>query len=101
MATKRSPVGWAILAILLAAVAYFVSIPVAILMLLFVSGAPLFTIMLGAAALGALALTNGSEGLSLVPSHRGFSPEFDGMVEHILNVGLGDQVQVMSTIPLF
>src|SRR4029079_1834458 len=30
-----------------------------------------------------------------------FDPEFDGMVEHILNVGLGDQVQVMSTIPLF
>jgi tripartite ATP-independent transporter DctM subunit len=55
----------------------------------FVSGAPLFTIMLGAAALGALSLP------------REFSSEFDGMVEHMLNVGLGDQVQVMSTIPLF
>jgi C4-dicarboxylate transporter DctM subunit len=55
----------------------------------FISGAPLFTIMLGAAALGALGLP------------RDFSPEFDGMVAHILNVGLGDQVQVMSTIPLF
>lgn len=89
MATKRSPVGWAILAICIAAIAYFVSVPVALLMLLFVSGAPLFTIMLGAAALGAMSLD------------RSFNAEFDGMVEHILNVGLGDQVQVMSTIPLF
>lgn len=89
MATKRSPVGWAILALSLALIAYFVSIPVAILMLFFVSGAPLFTIMLGAAALGAMSLD------------RSFDSEFDGMVEHILNVGLGDQVQVMSTIPLF
>jgi tripartite ATP-independent transporter DctM subunit len=55
----------------------------------FISGAPLFTIMLGAAALGAVSLP------------REFSSEFDGMVEHMLNVGLGDQVQVMSTIPLF
>jgi tripartite ATP-independent transporter DctM subunit len=57
--------------------------------LAFISGAPLFTIMLGAAALGAVTLP------------REFSSEFDGMVEHMLNVGLGDQVQVMSTIPLF
>jgi C4-dicarboxylate transporter DctM subunit len=57
--------------------------------LAFISGAPLFTIMLGAAALGAISLP------------REFSSEFDGMVEHMLNVGLGDQVQVMSTIPLF
>src|SRR4051794_40628588 len=89
MATKRSPVGWAILAVIIAAIAYFVSIPVALLMLVFVSGSPLFTIMLGAAALGAVSLP------------REFSAEFGGMVEHMLNVGLGDQVQVMSTIPLF
>jgi len=57
--------------------------------LAFISGAPLFTIMLAAAALGAVTLP------------REFSSEFDGMVEHMLNVGLGDQVQVMSTIPLF
>jgi len=57
--------------------------------LAFISGAPLFTIMLAAAALGAVSLP------------REFSSEFDGMVEHMLNVGLGDQVQVMSTIPLF
>jgi tripartite ATP-independent transporter DctM subunit len=60
-----------------------------LLLLAFISGSPLFTIMLGAAALGALSLP------------REFSSEFDGMVEHMLNVGLGDQVQVMSTIPLF
>jgi tripartite ATP-independent transporter DctM subunit len=60
-----------------------------ILVLAFISGAPLFTIMLGGAALGAMSLP------------REFSSEFDGMVEHVLNVGLGDQVQVMSTIPLF
>src|SRR5439155_26360653 len=31
----------------------------------------------------------------------GFDAEFNGMIEHILDVGLGDQVQVMSTIPVF
>src|SRR5262245_16327162 len=60
-----------------------------LLAIAFISGAPLFTIMLAAAALGAVSLP------------REFSSEFDGMVEHMLNVGLGDQVQVMSTIPLF
>ena len=60
-----------------------------LLALAFISGSPLFTIMLGAAALGAVSLP------------REFSSEFDGMVEHMLNVGLGDQVQVMSTIPPF
>ena len=62
---------------------------IVLLGLAFISGAPLFTIMLAAAALGAISLP------------REFSSEFDGMVEHMLNVGLGDQVQVMSTIPLF
>jgi tripartite ATP-independent transporter DctM subunit len=60
-----------------------------LLVIALISGSPLFTIMLGAAALGAVSLP------------REFSSEFDGMVEHMLNVGLGDQVQVMSTIPLF
>jgi tripartite ATP-independent transporter DctM subunit len=60
-----------------------------LLVVAFISGSPLFTIMLGAGALGAVSLP------------REFSSEFDGMVEHMLNVGLGDQVQVMSTIPLF
>ncbi len=82
-------IGLAISAATFAAIGYFVSIPVMLLMVAFVCGAPLFTIMLGAAALGAVSLD------------RPFNAEFDGMVEHILNVGLGDQVQVMSTIPLF
>ena len=82
-------IGLAITALVFAAIGYYVSIPVMLLMVAFVCGAPLYTIMLGAAALGAMALD------------RSFNAEFDGMVEHILNVGLGDQVQVMSTIPLF
>jgi tripartite ATP-independent transporter DctM subunit len=89
------------LAALLCLVGYYVSIPVALLTLAFVSGAPLFTIMLGASALGALSLTHGSELLALSASQRGFAAEFNGMIEHILDVGLGDQVEVMSTIPLF
>ena len=89
MATSAAPVGWAILAALVIAIALLVNIPVALLTLAFVSGAPLFTIMLGAAVLGALSLP------------RAFDAEFDGMVEHMLHVGLGDQVEVMSTIPLF
>jgi tripartite ATP-independent transporter DctM subunit len=82
-------IGLALSALTFAAIGYFVSIPVMLLMIAFVCGAPLFTIMLGAAALGALSLD------------RSFNAEFDGMVEHVLHVGLGDQVQVMSTIPLF
>jgi tripartite ATP-independent transporter DctM subunit len=66
-----------------------ITLLIILLAIAFISGAPLFTIMLGAAALGAMTLP------------REFSSEFDGMVEHMLNVGLGDQVQVMSTIPLF
>jgi C4-dicarboxylate transporter, DctM subunit len=97
----KLPIGWIILAALIGLIAIFVSVPVALLTLAFVSGAPLFTIMLGAAALGALSLTGGSEMLGLTASHRGFDAEFNGMVEHILDVGLGDQVEVMSTIPLF
>jgi tripartite ATP-independent transporter DctM subunit len=82
-------IGLAVSVAVFAAIGIFVSVPVMLLMVAFVCGAPLFTIMLGAAALGAISLD------------RPFNAEFDGMVEHILNVGLGDQVQVMSTIPLF
>ncbi len=88
---KRLPVGWVVLALFIGALALWVNIPVALLALAFVSGAPLFTIMLGATVLGAYS------GVINLP----FDAEFDGNVEHILNVGLGDQVQVMSTIPLF
>jgi C4-dicarboxylate transporter, DctM subunit len=82
-------IGLAVSVALFAAIGIFVSIPVMLLMVAFVCGAPLFTIMLGASALGAMSL------------ERSFNAEFDGMVEHVLHVGLGDQVQVMSTIPLF
>jgi tripartite ATP-independent transporter DctM subunit len=86
---KRSPLGWAILAVVVIAIAVFVNIPVALLTLAFVSGAPLFTIMLGAAVLGAISLP------------RAFDAEFGGMSASMLPLGLGDQAEVMSTIPLF
>lgn len=86
---KRSPVGWAILAVLVISIALLVNIPVALLTLAFVSGAPLFTIMVGAAVLGALSLP------------RSFDAEFGGMSASMLPLGLGDQAEVMSTIPLF
>src|SRR6185503_4137234 len=62
---------------------------VAILFLLFVSGAPLFTVMVCGALLGAMyALPRGM-------------PEFNGMVRSVLTLGVGERVQEMSTIPLF
>jgi C4-dicarboxylate transporter DctM subunit len=88
---KRSPTGWVILAIFILAIASFVSVPVALLALAFVSGAPLFTIMLGATVLGAYS------GVINLP----FGKEFDGNIAMIQHVGLGDQVETMSTIPLF
>jgi tripartite ATP-independent transporter DctM subunit len=86
---KRSPVGWIILGAIVALIAIFVSVPVALLTLAFVSGAPLFTIMIGASVLGALSLP------------REFDKEFGGMSASMLPLGLGDQAEVMSTIPLF
>ena len=88
---KRSPIGWVVLAVFIIATALLVNIPVAILMLAFVSGAPLFTIMLGATVLGA------ASGVIKLD----FWKEFDGNVAMIEHVGLGDQVETMSTIPLF
>jgi len=91
---KRLPIGWIVLAAFIASLALFVNIPVALLALAFVSGAPLFTIMLGATALGAWSgivhLTNG-----------GAIEEFNGNIAMIQHVGLGDEVETMSTIPLF
>jgi tripartite ATP-independent transporter DctM subunit len=88
---RRSPIGWAVLAVFILALAMFVNIPVALLALAFVSGAPLFTIMLGATILGAWS------GVIHLP----FAAEFDGNIAMIQHVGLGDQVETMSTIPLF
>ncbi|HEY4241722.1 MAG TPA: TRAP transporter large permease [Kofleriaceae bacterium] len=91
---QRTIIELAVGVVLLALLGFWLGPWVTLLIVAFVSGAPLFTIMLGAAALGAMHLSGQS-------SQRPFSAEFDGMVEHMLNVGLGDQVQVMSTIPLF
>ena len=63
-----------------------------LLLAAFISGAPLFTIMAGAAGLGALALATAG---------RGFDANFDGMVASMYGVGTGDQSTVLSTIPLF
>ena len=60
-----------------------------LLLIAFVSGAPLFTVMLGGAALGALT------------SPRPFGVEFGGMVETAFGQGTGDQATTLSTIPLF
>ena len=86
-----SLVGWLVLAALLAVIAVKVNVPVALLALAFVSGAPLFTIMLGATILGAWS------GVIAMP----FTNEFDGNISMFEHVGLGDQVETMSTIPLF
>jgi tripartite ATP-independent transporter DctM subunit len=88
---RRTPIRWAVLAASIVALAIFVNVPVALLALAFVSGAPLFTIMLGATVLGAWS------GVIHLP----FDAEFNGNIEKIQNVGLGDQVETMSTIPLF
>jgi tripartite ATP-independent transporter DctM subunit len=88
---RRTPFGWLVLAAFILAIAVLVNIPVALLALAFVSGAPLFTIMLGATVLGAWS------GIINLP----FGNEFDGNIAMIQHVGLGDQVETMSTIPLF
>ncbi len=65
---------------------------VILLLIAFVSGAPLFTIMLGGAGLGAL---------SLVDAQRGFDANFDGMIASMFGVGTGEQAAVLATLPLF
>ncbi len=60
-----------------------------LLTIVFICGAPLFTIMLGGTALGALY------------GARGFEADFDGAVVKLFGVGTGEQVNVLSTIPLF
>jgi tripartite ATP-independent transporter DctM subunit len=82
------------------AMGVYTSWSIAVLMVLFVSGVPLFTVMIGAAILGALWLVKTGVASGVRPDDT-FDAEFDGMVADILRVGLGDQVQVMSTIPLF
>jgi TRAP-type C4-dicarboxylate transport system permease large subunit len=62
---------------------------IVILLVAFVSGAPLFTVMMLGAAMGAFT------------SPREFWSEFSGMVESAFGQGTGDQATVLSTIPLF
>jgi tripartite ATP-independent transporter DctM subunit len=57
--------------------------------LVFICGAPLFTIMLAGTALGA------------IYGARGFEADFDGAIVKLFGVGTGEQVNVLSTIPLF
>ena len=60
-----------------------------LLCLVFISGAPLFTIMLGATALGAFFST------------RGFEIGFDGAINKLFGTSGRDEMEVLSTIPLF
>jgi C4-dicarboxylate transporter, DctM subunit len=60
-----------------------------LLTLVFISGAPLFTIMLAGTGLGTYFST------------RGFDIGFDGAIIKMFGVGTGEQVEVLSTIPLF
>jgi C4-dicarboxylate transporter, DctM subunit len=66
-----------------------ITVLIVLLLVAFVSGAPLFTVALGGAALGAFT------------SPRDFWSEFSGMVESGFGQGTGDQATVLSTIPLF
>jgi tripartite ATP-independent transporter DctM subunit len=93
MTAKRTPTGWIVILAIAIVIGYLTSPEIGLLTLAFMSGAPLFTIMLGAAVLGAISLSAGS--------HRGFDAEFGGMSASMLPLGLGDQAEVMSTIPLF
>lgn len=60
-----------------------------LLILVFISGAPLFTIMLAATGLGALF------------SVRGFDIGFDGAINKLFGISGRDEIEVLSTIPLF
>ncbi len=62
---------------------------VAALLALFLAGAPLFAVMVGAAALGALSLP------------RSFAAEFGGSMQTFFSLGTNEQAQIFSTIPLF
>jgi len=59
------------------------------LICVFISGAPLFTIMLSATALGTLYST------------RGFEIGFDGAINKLFGTSGRDEMEVLSTIPLF
>ncbi len=60
-----------------------------LLVLVFISGAPLFTIMLAGTALGSYF------------SARGFTIGFDGAINKLFGTSGRDEIEVLSTIPLF
>jgi tripartite ATP-independent transporter DctM subunit len=60
-----------------------------LLALVFISGAPLFTIMLAGTALGSFFST------------RGFTIGFDGAINKLFGTSGRDEIEVLSTIPLF
>ncbi|MBA3462202.1 MAG: TRAP transporter large permease [Deltaproteobacteria bacterium] len=60
-----------------------------LLVLVFISGAPLFTVMLATAALGTFF------------SARGFTIGFDGAINKLFGTSGRDEIEVLSTIPLF
>src|SRR5262245_24909816 len=66
-----------------------VTLLIILLALFFICGAPLFTIMLAATALGSLF------------SDRGFEIGFDGAINKLFGTSGRDEMEVLSTIPLF
>ena len=60
-----------------------------LLALVFICGAPLFTVMLAGTALGTLF------------SMRGFEVNFDGAINKMFRISSRDEIEVLSTIPLF
>jgi C4-dicarboxylate transporter DctM subunit len=63
-----------------------------VLLVAFISGAPLFVIMAGSAAIGAVDLIDGA---------HAFDANFANMTQSMFGVGTGDQSTVLSTIPMF
>jgi tripartite ATP-independent transporter DctM subunit len=63
-----------------------------VLLIGFISGAPLFVVMAGASILGAK---------DLVDNAHSFDPNFDNMTISMYGVGTGDQSTVLATIPMF
>ena len=62
---------------------------VVLVLYVFICGAPLFTIMLAGTALGT------------VFSTRGFEINFDGAINKMFRISSRDEIEVLSTIPLF
>jgi tripartite ATP-independent transporter DctM subunit len=65
------------------------TILIILLALVFICGAPLFTVMLAGTALGTLF------------SMRGFEVNFDGAINKMFRISSRDEIEVLSTIPLF